>query len=290
MAWLQLTVEVAGRKIDATLDAFETMGSQATTQQNAGEDSYFDLAHPAEPGWNRQAITGLFESDGSGEELVAALIELSGFIKDVELTLLEDQDWETLWLDQYQPIEVTPDLWVYPGWIDAEKEAGTIIRIDPGMAFGTGTHETTRGCMKVLSSLDLDQKSVLDYGCGSGILAITALKLGAKNAVGVDIDPKAEIVSKENAHINGVDKRFAIQSAGDIKAQKFDVVVANILAFALIDLAPDLLNHCADEGLIVLSGILAHQADQVQAAYQANFDLQRFDDGEWVVLSGQRVH
>lgn len=289
MAWLQLTIEVAGKEIEAALQAFEMLGSQATTQQNAGEDSYFDLARPAEPGWDRQAITGLFESDGTGDELVAKLMNLGGSIKDVELTRLEDQDWETLWLDQYQPIEITPDLWVYPSWVEPDKSRATIIKIDPGMAFGTGTHETTRGCMKVMAGFDLMQKSVLDYGCGSGILAITALKLGADSATGVDIDPKAEVVSKENAHINGVDRRFAIQSAADIKAQKFDVVVANILAFALIDLASTLLEHCKVGGLLVLSGILSHQSDQVVTAYRDNFDLQRFDDGDWVVLCGRRV-
>lgn len=289
MAWLQLTVEVAGKEIDATLQAFENLGSQATTQQNAGEDSYFDLAHPAEPGWDRQTITGLFESEGTGDDLVSKLMNISGSIKDVELTRLEDQDWETRWLDQYQPIEITPGLWVYPSWVEPDQSTAKIIKIDPGMAFGTGTHETTRGCMKALTTLDMQNKSVLDYGCGSGILAITALKLGAERAVGVDIDPKAEVVSKENAHINGVGSRFAIQSAADIKAQKFDVVVANILAFALIDLASTLLDHCEVGGLLVLSGILSHQSDQVVAAYRGNFDLQRFDDGDWVVLSGQRV-
>jgi len=289
MTWLQLTVEVAGKEIDATLQAFEEMGSQATTQQNAGEDSYFDLAHPAKPGWDHQAITGLFESDGIGDDLVAKLMNLCRFVKDVELTQLEDQDWETLWLDQYQPIEITPELWVYPSWIEPEAGVANIIKIDPGMAFGTGTHETTRGCMKVLSRFNLAHKTVLDYGCGSGILAITALKLGADSAVGIDIDPKAEVVSKENAHINGVDSRFTIQSAADIKAQKFDVVVANILAFALIDLASTLLDHCEVGGLLVLSGILSHQSDQVVAAYQSDFDLQRFDDGDWVVLSGRRL-
>jgi len=289
MAWVQLTVEVAGTDIKAALQAFETLGSQATTQQNAGEDSYFDLAHPAEPGWDKQSITGLFETDGNGDQLVAGLMQLSGFIKDVELTRLQDQDWETLWLDQYQPIEITPDLWVYPSWVEPEHQGATIIKIDPGMAFGTGTHETTHGCMQVMSGLDLSHKTVLDYGCGSGILAIAALKLGADSAVGVDIDAKAERVSEENAHINGVSERFAIQSADRIKAQKFDVVVANILASALIELAPALIAHCEADGLIILSGILSRQADQVAATYRPTFDLKRFDQGDWVVLYGQRI-
>jgi len=289
MNWFQLQVEVAGSQIEQTLQLFEMLGSQATTQQNAGEDSYFDLAHPAEPGWDRQLLTGLFEAQGSGDELVAAVIEGSDFIYDVELSQLEDQDWETLWLDQYQPVEIHRDLWVYPSWIEAPVEcASTIIKIDPGMAFGTGTHETTRLCMGVLNEMDLKHKRVLDYGCGSGILAITALKLGAVSAVGVDIDSKAEQVSLENAHSNGVDSSFAIQSADTLGTDTFDVVVANILAFALIDLAAVLGAHCKPGGGIILSGILAHQADDVIAAYQHEFKLSRQLEGEWVVLFGQK--
>lgn len=290
MNWFQLRVEVAGAQIEQTLQLFESLGSQATTQQNAGEESYFDLAHPAEPGWDRQSVTGLFEAPGSGEELVAAAIQDSDFIQEVELCQLEDQDWETLWLDQYQPQQIHPDLWVYPSWIEAPEQGGaTIIKIDPGMAFGTGTHETTRLCMGVLNELDLSRKRVLDYGCGSGILAITALKLGAQSAIGVDIDPKAEQVALENAHSNGVASRFAIQSADSLGAVTFDVVVANILAFALVDLAAILSAHCQPGGVIVLSGILAHQADDVIAAYQNDFKLSCRLEGEWLVLFGQKV-
>ena len=288
MPWIQLSVEVSGSKIDAVVEALEAIGSQATTQQNAGEDSYFDLAHPAEPKWDKQTISGLFECQGDADALLARLMEKANFIKDVEVMRLQDQNWETAWLDQYQPIEITPQLWVYPGWETPDNKIDTVIKIDPGMAFGTGTHETTRLCMKVLAGLQLDTRSVLDYGCGSGILAITALKLGAGRAVGVDIDSKAELVSQENALNNGVASRFTIQSAAEVDAQTFDIVIANILAFALIDLAPALIRHVKQEGIIVLSGILAHQADDVVAAYEPHFVFDRFDESDWVALSGRK--
>ena len=288
MPWIQLSVEVSGSKIDAVVEALEAIGSQATTQQNAGEDSYFDLAHPAEPKWDKQTISGLFECQGDADALLARLMEKANFIKDVEVMRLQDQNWETAWLDQYQPIEITPQLWVYPGWETPDNKIDTVIKIDPGMAFGTGTHETTRLCMKVLAGLQLDTCSVLDYGCGSGILAITALKLGAGRAVGVDIDSKAELVSQENALNNGVASRFTIQSAAEVDAQTFDIVIANILAFALIDLAPALIRHVKQEGIIVLSGILAHQADDVVAAYEPHFVFDRFDESDWVALSGRK--
>ena len=116
------------------------------------------------------------------------LLQRLDYINRVELLVLEERDWETAWLDQYQPIEITPSLWIYPSWVEAEDPAVTVVRIDPGMAFGTGTHETTRLCMQLLAGMQLKDKTVLDYGCGSGVLGIAALKLGAANAVGVDID------------------------------------------------------------------------------------------------------
>lgn len=289
MSWIQLRVEVSGRQIASAVQVFEELGAQATTQENAGEDSYFDLAHPAEPRWDVQRVTGLFEDNGNREALVGDLMGKCAFIHDVELAQLEDQDWETAWLDQYQPIEITPTLWVYPSWVEGADAPGAIIRIDPGMAFGTGTHETTRLCMQVLAGLNLDSQSVLDFGCGSGILAITALKLGAREAVGVDIDPKAELVSVQNARNNGVDSRFTIQSAAEIGTRKFDIVIANILAHALIDLADDLISHTRNNSLIVLSGILSHQADEVIAAYQPYFTFTRVEESGWVALRGRKI-
>ncbi len=289
MAWIQLSVNVSGKQIEHTVQAFEEMGSQATTQKNAGEDSYFDLAYPTEPKWDVQTVTALFEDQGNAEALLAELMRKTPFAKDVELTQLEDQDWETAWLDQYEPIQITPELWVFPGWVKPEESIETVIKINPGMAFGTGTHETTRLCMQVLAGLDLNNKSVLDYGCGSGILAITSLKLGATKATGVDIDPRAESVSQENALINGVASRFAIQSAGGVNAQTFDIVIANILAFALIDLAATLIAHTKDSGIIVLSGILAHQIDDVITAYRRHYVFERLEDAGWVALIGRRI-
>ncbi|MEE9446506.1 MAG: 50S ribosomal protein L11 methyltransferase [Arenicellales bacterium] len=295
MDWLQLSVEVSGDQVERTVAAFEVIGAQATTQQNAGEDSYFDLAHPAEPKWDVQCVTGLFEAQGKDDEILSALMHEASFIKEAELTQLPDQNWETAWLDQYQPIEITEDLWIYPGWVTPDASIKTVIKIDPGMAFGTGSHETTRLCMQALSQLNLNQQHVLDYGCGSGILAITALKLGAADAVGVDIDPKAELVSLENAQNNGVESRFIIQSAEALEAQKepkFELVIANILAFALIDLAPCLMRYVEDDGMILLSGILSHQAPDVIEAYQDQFDFKQADSmlaqGDWVALLARK--
>ena len=288
MPWIQLSIDVSGDQVEAVIEALEALGSQATTQTNAGEDSYFDLAHPAEPGWDMQTLSGLFEDQGNAETLLARFKTRLGLAKAVKLVRLPDQDWETAWLDQYQAIEITPELWVYPGWLTPQDSIKTVVKIDPGMAFGTGTHETTRLCMQALAGLDLRAVSVLDYGCGSGILAITALKLGASRAVGIDIDPRAETVSRENAHSNGVASSFAIQSTAELDTKTFDVVIANILADALIELAPVLITHVEDDGRIILSGILSKQADEVAAAYSQTFVFEQFEESGWVALLGHK--
>ena len=289
MDWLQLSFEVSGDDIEAALTTLEEGGAQATTQQNAGEDSYYDLAHPAQPKWDRQRLTGLFEDAGNREQLLMLISKQSFTPLNVLITRLEDQNWETAWLDQYQPVQITPELWIYPSWVSPDKEVGTIIKIDPGLAFGTGTHPTTRLCMRALADLNLDNKTVIDYGCGSGILAITAIRLGADSAVGVDIDEKAEAVAQENSLINGVSSQFTIQSAAEIGAQKFDLVIANILAFALIELAPSLIAYTQHNGTIILSGILAHQAADVAKCYGTHFKFDQYNEDEWVVLVGTKL-
>lgn len=289
MPWLKLSVQVTLAQVESTIEAMQALGSQATTQQNAGENSYFDLAHPAEPAWDVQTVSGLFEEKVDPAQFRTALLSELSFLRDVELSTLQDQDWETVWLDQYKPVKIASKLWVYPSWVKVEAGAGTVIKIDPGMAFGTGTHETTYLCMQALNELELDKRSVLDYGCGSGILAITALKLGATSAIGVDIDPKAEFVAQENALNNGVAKQFAIQSPPQLKGRKFDIVVANILAFALVELASELIAYSKDSSVILLSGILEKQADEVVSAYQAHFSFTRRQVGSWLVLIGRKL-
>ena len=289
MHWLKLSAQVTHAQAESTIEAMQALGSQATTQQNAGEDSYFDLAHPAEPGWDVQTVTGLFAENNDPAQLRATLLSQLDFLSNIETSKLEDQDWETAWLEQYKPVKIASNLWVYPSWVEVQEGVGTVIKIDPGMAFGTGTHETTHLCMQALNELELDKLSVLDYGCGSGILAITALKLGAAAATGVDIDPKAELVAQENALNNGVAAQFAIQSPLEIKGRKFDIVVANILAFALVELAPQLIAFSKGNGVILLSGILENQADKVISAYQTHFSFTKRQAGSWLVLIGRKL-
>jgi ribosomal protein L11 methyltransferase len=210
---------------------------------------------------------------------------------------VEDQDWERAWMDQYTPLQFGTRTWIVPWNHDlpdgADAPGAAVVRLDPGLAFGSGTHPTTALCLQWLDSLAaegvIQDADVLDFGCGSGILALAALKLGAAHAVGVDNDPQALAATSDNAERNGVDDRLAVYLPGDEPPATYPVVVANILASALIELADALASHVAQGGRIALSGILAGQEDEVIARYAAQFDTlhaERLDD--WVRVTGVR--
>jgi len=202
-----------------------------------------------------------------------------------------DQDWERAWLDQFKPMQFGTRTWIVPWNMEAPSEAASdiIIRLDPGLAFGSGTHPTTDLCLQWLDGLNLHGKDVLDFGCGSGILALAALKLGAAQAVGVDNDPQALLASRDNADRNGVGDRLTVHLPDEEPVRQYPVVVANILASALIDLVDVLSARVTPGGVIALSGILHNQADEVLDAYRRFFDglqVTRLDD--WVRIDGRR--
>ncbi len=288
--WTQITCRVEGAAIPTAVETFEALDALAVTQLNAGEEDYFDLAHPAEPGWRKQRVVGLFSDAMDVATIVDALRQALPLSALIESDVLPDQDWENTWVDQYQPIRINDSLWICPSWLEAPDHSATTILINPGLAFGTGTHPTTALCLAALSDIGCRNKRVLDFGCGSGILAIGAIKLGAKLAVGIDVDPIAESVSKENAALNEVSDQLTIQQATDLSGQTFDIVVANILAGALIELAPQMNSFLAPGGRLLLSGILRQQVDQVVDAYQHYFDAGLIvanynQTGDWALIT-----
>jgi ribosomal protein L11 methyltransferase len=180
-------------------------------------------------------------------------------------------------------------LWICPSWCEAPDKNATNLLLDPGLAFGTGTHPTTAMCLKQLDKMLLDNKSIIDYGCGSGILAIAALLLGAKHAIGIDIDPQALLASRDNAERNGItDEQFPVYLTSDQPKIQADIVVANILAGPLVELAPQLTDMSNNKGHIVLSGILKEQQKAIINAYSA-FALEVVQEGDWICLFGQKV-
>ena len=250
------------------------------------------FGEPGEPGvpnWELSTVRALFpETDDIAAKVTSALREAgldAGLNHKIER--VEDQDWVRQTQSQFQPVRVSPRLWVVPTWHDAPDPAAINLIIDPGLAFGTGTHPTTRLCLEWLDAHVRGSETILDYGCGSGILAIAAVKLGAGRATGVDIDAAAMLAARHNAMQNHVTVEFA--SANRDVAADNDIVVANILANPLLLLAPLLARKTRSGGTIVLSGILEHQAAEVSKLYTEWYVMNAPEHADgWVLLSGTR--
>ena len=281
--------------VDDVSQMFEDMGALSVTMTGADEEELFDLAHPAMQQWSIQHVTALFDSssvDVNTEKVRIRLENLTGLSLPVTKSRLRDCDWENQWQVGLSPIHVGGKLWICPSTCEPAKPDEINLVIDPGMAFGTGSHETTRLCLEWLAAADLRSKSVLDFGCGTGVLGIAAGKLGAQFVVGVDIDARAVEVANENAALNGVgsfkaftNDEFAAYSAGKV----FDVVIANILANTLIDLRETLVGFCDQKGQLLLSGILQGQSDCVLRSYADFIQFKQQNLNDWVLLTGIRT-
>lgn len=271
-------------------------GAQSVTYSDAGDRPLLEPAPGATPLWHDTRITGLFAADA---DLAALRDDILGSfdideLPSHEISELEDRPWEREWLRDFGPMRFGSRLWICPGDSVVDDAQAVIVRLDPGLAFGTGTHATTALCLEWLDSLDLEGKTVLDYGCGSGVLAIAALKLGCGHAVATDIDPQAMVATRDNAAANAVADRLATRLDADSIDGEFDVVVANILASPLIDLADSIATHVVPGCPLALSGILSGQVGEVLEAYSPwiEFDepVEREQGGQvWVRLSGRRT-
>ncbi len=290
MAWLQLTFpsdrESASTLEDALLDA----GAVSVTLQDNADEPVFEPGVGETPLWSATKVVALFTEDAAIEIVLAALIaQFDGLTWTLER--VEEQAWERAWMADFQPMRFGRRLWVCPSWCEAPDPHGVVLALDPGLAFGTGTHPTTALCLEWLDGIDLKGKTVLDYGCGSGILAIAALLLGAEKAIGVDNDPQALIATRENALRNNIEpQRLLTFTPEQLPADcRVEVTVANILAGPLQSLAPTLAGHTHANGLIALSGILEAQAAAVVQSYRAAFAMQPAVMKEgWVRLSGTK--
>ena len=293
MPWLELSVRCNRREWTRVESALEEIGALSVTLLDAHDSPILEPAPGETPLWPDIVAVALFDMAIDQRGLVAVLQELAPWLGDERLSFREiaDADWTRAWMDQFHPMRFGRRLWIYPSTVEppAGDAEAVVVRLDPGLAFGTGTHATTALCLEWLDGLDLAGRTVLDFGCGSGVLAIAALKLGAARAIGVDNDPQALDASRDNASRNGVsDLLFACEPDGDGVAP-CDVVVANILAGALISLAPRLTQLTKPGGAIALSGILAEQADEVRAAYADAFESLTSESRDgWVRLSGTR--
>ena len=289
MPWHQITLTTPRDQAETLEDTLLELGAVSVTLQDAADVPVLEPLPGETPLWPEVNVVGLFE-DGADTAVVDAALSTQG-IGPGAWAYVEDQDWERAWMDQFQPLRFGERLWIVPSWIEAPDPEAVNILLDPGLAFGTGTHPTTALCLEWLDGADMADTTVLDYGCGSGILAIGALKLGAASAWGIDIDPQALTATGDNAARNGIDPERLHTGLPDALPQneRFDVLLANILMGPLIELAPTLTAHVKPGGRLVLSGLLAEQADGVTAAYAGDFDFDppALKDG-WARLSARR--
>lgn len=294
MAWISLKIEAQDDNAELLSDTLMELGALSASIEDANAETPDEQPIFGEPGepppgiWQQNVVSALLDENADLGSLLKELSAATG-IADFRYSTetIAEQDWVRATQSQFEPIRIRDDLWIVPSWHDAPNPDGLNIVLDPGLAFGTGSHPTTHLCLSWLADTVTPQASVLDYGCGSGILAIAARKLGADNVVGVDIDTQAIQSSVYNAGQNQTDASFYL--ANDLPGGQFDIVVANILSSALSVLAPALARAAKPGGKIALSGILREQAEQVSTIYQEWFDMDApvFMDS-WVLLTGSR--
>ncbi len=293
--WVSVALETDAAHAEALSDALMEAGAISVSVEDAQAGTELETPQFGEPGspttpiWDVSRVIALFEPVPDLTDRIVAVLEQAGIDRDSPLSLEEvaEQDWVRLTQSQFDPIRISARLWIVPSWHVAPDPSAINLELDPGLAFGTGSHPTTRLCLEWLESTIVPGVSVLDYGCGSGILAIAAKKLGADETAGVDIDPAALIAAADNAARNQVELRLAPSSAP--MDQRFDVVVANILTNPLMLLAPLLTSRLVPSGKLALSGVLETQAEQVIAAYSPFLPLRvgAVHEG-WVRLEGER--
>jgi ribosomal protein L11 methyltransferase len=292
MAWLAIRLEAAADVADALGEALLDAGAQSVSCDDAEAGTNSETPQYGEPGldppqtWRRTTLTALASIDDDPERLLAEAARACAIaVPPHSVVAVADEDWVRLTQRQFEPINVTGALWIVPSWCPPPLPDALNICIDPGLAFGTGSHATTRLVLRWLAATLHGGETVLDYGCGSGILAIAAARLGAGTVLGVDIDPQAVAAAKDNAGKNGVNVAFCLPDA--VPPLTADIVVANILANPLIVLAPLISARCGAR--LALSGILESQADEVAEAYRADFVLEVTgrEDG-WILMTGAR--
>ncbi|GLQ29723.1 50S ribosomal protein L11 methyltransferase [Litoribrevibacter albus] len=293
MSWLQIKITTQAESAEQLEDYLLELGASSITLEDPEDQPIYEPQPGQTPLWKSTRVVGLFTEDFDIDAVAKAVndfADTNSIPHQIQTETVEDQDWERAWMDDFKPIQCGQRLWVCPSWLEPPKPDDINLILDPGLAFGTGTHPTTFLCLEYLDSLDLTDLHVLDYGCGSGILAIAALLLGAKDAIGVDIDPQALIATEMNLERNGLPKeKVTLYLPDQFEGCQSDITVANILAGPLVELAPAIAGNTKPGGHLALSGILQEQAQEVFDTYSEYFDLNPIKQKEdWILITGQK--
>ena len=291
MAWVQIRINSTKENAEIISDELMELGCPSVTFVDAKDTPIYEPKLGEVTLWADTTVIGLFDASVDMQAITEHLAQMpilqENFVCKVEQ--LEDKDWEREWMDNFHPIQFGERLWICPSWRDIPDPSAVNVLLDPGLAFGTGTHNTTALCLRWLDSLDLSDKTVVDFGCGSGILGIAALKLGAKRVIGIDIDPQALEASRDNAERNGVADQLEVYLPEDQPEFEADILVANILAQPLRELHHVILGLLKKGGEFALSGILEEQVTSVEDIYRQYAELETSQqDGEWMRVAGKK--
>ncbi|MBU2895339.1 50S ribosomal protein L11 methyltransferase [Vibrio hepatarius] len=293
MPWIQIKLNATNNNAEQIGDMLmEETGALSVTFLDAQDTPVFEPLPGETRLWGDTDILALYDANSDTKQILKQ-IKLSTFLADgfaYKIEQLEDKDWEREWMDNFHPMKFGQRLWICPSWREVPEPNAVNVMLDPGLAFGTGTHPTTALCLEWLESLDLSGKTVIDFGCGSGILAIAAIKLGAEKVIGIDIDPQALLASKDNAKRNGVaDKLEVFLPQEQPQGLAADVVVANILAAPLRELSSVITSLVKPSGKLAMSGVLDTQAKDVATYYHDTFTIEPIkEQNEWCRISGQK--
>ncbi|MFW1644027.1 50S ribosomal protein L11 methyltransferase [Acinetobacter guillouiae] len=297
MKWLQIHITVEQAQVEFTETLLSSLGAVSVTLDDAENQDLLEPLPGETPLWNKVIVTGIYAQE-EGEDIDVTALET--FIRTqlptepMRSEFLEDQVWERSWMDYYEPIQIGEKYWIVPEWIEPPEADAVNIKLDPGLAFGTGNHASTFLCLQWLGKTDVKDKVVIDYGCGSGILGVAALLLGAKKVYATDIDPQAVLATKQNAELNGVLENLYVglpeEFNAEFKNQQADILVANILAGPLMSLAKEFSTLIKSEGEFALAGVIEKQVTDVSSIYSEFFDIVEVEKREetWCRISGSR--
>lgn len=292
MSWLQVTAHIAQHHAEAFEQRLLALGAVSVSFRDAEDEAVFQLDANSTPLWQQILASGLFDPDTDQDALARTLTDEFGLQTDKDLVLeaLPDQDWERAWMADFKPLRFGKRLWICPSWSEPPEPDAVNLMLDPGLAFGSGTHPTTALCLEWLDSQPLGNRTVIDYGCGSGVLAIAAALLGAERVIAVDNDPQAVTACRNNRDLNGVNEDcLSVHLPGEHEAIEADILIANILSGPLQELMPVLTALIRPGGTLILSGILSRQSRDLLTHYTSEFHMSPpVVRDEWVRIEGIR--
>ena len=294
MTWWQFSLNCRASELEQVEALMQELGALSISLRDAGDEPIYEPLPGDNPVWQESVVTATFDASLDPGLLKQQLTRglprhLAG---EVRQETLEEQDWDQVYRQHFQPLQCAPDLWIVPSWLDPPVPDTTVIRLDPGLAFGTGSHPTTALCLAWLGANEIKDRRVIDFGCGSGVLAIAAVKLGAKQVTAVDIDEQALTACRSNMEVNAIStEQIKVCRPEHLTNAGTDLLVANILAGPLVELAPRFASLVNPGGQILLSGILKSQLKEIQSSYKPYFDLDQASyRDEWVCVSGYRLY